>query len=79
MAQPFRVQFNIMNSINNAQTPSGSSWAGAGLYRGNVKWDQGATFKVITPDLENAIRKSYAARGIDDSKPSLQKGSVLPK
>jgi RHS repeat-associated protein len=73
------VQFNIMNSINNAQTPSGSSWTGAGLYGGSVKWDQGATFKGITPDLANAIRKSYAAQGIDDSKPSLQKGSVLPK
>jgi RHS repeat-associated protein len=73
------VQFNIMNSMNNAQTPSGSSWAGAGLYGGSVKWDQGATFKGITPDLANAIRKSYAAQGIDDSKPSLQKGSVLPK
>jgi RHS repeat-associated protein len=74
------VQFNIMNSINNAQTPAGSSWAGAGLYGGSVKWDQGDTFKKITPDLENAIRKAYAGRGIDDdSKPSFQKGSVLPK
>lgn len=73
------IQFNIMNSINNAQTPAGSSWAGAGLYGGSVKWDQGATFKMITLDLENAIRKSYAARGIDDSTPSLQKGWVLPK
>ena len=69
------VQFNIMNSVNNTRYPDG--WAGAGLYGNTVKWDKGATFKVITPDLENAIRKSYAAQGIDDSKPSLTKGGVL--
>ena len=71
------VQFNIMNSINNTNFPSG--WTGASLYGGSPKWDQGNTFKMITPDLGNAIRKSYAAQGIDDSKPSLQKGAVLPK
>lgn len=71
------VQFNVMNSINNTNFPDG--WTGASLsYGGSPRWDQGDTFKMITPDLENAIRRFYAARGIDDSKPSFRKGSVLP-
>jgi hypothetical protein len=44
------------------------------MFGGNVKWNKGDSFKMITPDLQKAIQKET---GANDTKPAYTKGAVL--
>lgn len=51
------VQFNIMNQqlfMQSFPNPYNAS-----LYGSKVKWNEGATFKAITPDLEKTLKEMY--------------------
>jgi RHS repeat-associated protein len=67
------VQFNLLNSMLGTMSGPNGTYKGS-LYGGTVRWNKGDTFKMITPDLEKAIRKSNGAL---DMKPAFTKGAVL--
>jgi len=63
------VQFNIMQQqlfMQNFPNPYSAS-----LYGNKVKWNEGATFKAITPDLEKTLKEMYQQ---NYDKPAFNKG-----
>jgi RHS repeat-associated protein len=69
------VQFNIANvmSAMKYDVAHGGSYTNS-LYGGSVSWKNGATFKMITPDLSRVISQQEGAK---DNQPAFTKGSVL--
>ena len=69
------VQFNIANVMSAMQfdVAHGGSYTNS-LYGGSVSWKNGATFKMITPDLSRVISQQ---EGTKDNKSAFTKGSVV--
>jgi RHS repeat-associated protein len=70
----YHVQFNIQDKSFALTTPPGGSYSSwINLPNGRVPWDQGATFKGITPDLQQKIQQNY--KNLDA--PAFQPGGKL--
>lgn len=67
------VQFNIGDAILRSLAGPDGTYTGM-MFGGNVKWNKGDSFKMITPDLQKAIQKET---GANDTKPAYTKGAVL--
>lgn len=68
-----RVQFNITDATLRSLAGPTGTYTGT-MFGGNVKWNKGDSFKMITPDLQKQIQKETGAY---DQKPAFVKGAVL--
>lgn len=73
----YRVEFNVGNALLDiVKPPPGGTYIGGSIsfpQGGQLLWNEGDTFKQITPDLQRKIRENYN----NLNSPAFQKGSVL--
>jgi hypothetical protein len=71
----YQIQFNVQNALQIMHTPPGMIPNGGWLQFGNgrLSWNQGDTFRMITPDLLQKIKQNYN----DSNSRAFKKGGVL--